>query len=207
MRKIKKAFITIGILVCIVTFHFRSMIVEMNTATEITADGVKEGDVIFRASPSLISYLFKFGTHSNMTHCGIIVIENGKPYVLETLKTLKLTPFEKFITLGKDGKYWVKRSDKENIKIDYKDYLGRPYDEDFKFDNGKFYCSELIYDIYLNQLGIELCKPKTVGDYFILGTRHIPIVKNILNKKGFTLEQEVVVPGDIFKSEKLKAVE
>ena len=43
--------------------------------------------------------------------------------------------------------------------------------------NGKFYCSELIYDIYLNQLDIELYKPKTVGAYLILGTDKLPYIE------------------------------
>ena len=84
-------------------------------------------------------------------------MKNGKPYVLETLKTLVVTPLDKFIARGEGGKYWLKRSNKENIKFKYGSYLGKPYDLAFKFDNGKFYCSELIYDIYKNQLGIELC--------------------------------------------------
>ena len=101
----------------------------------------------------------------------------------------------------------MKRPKEENIKIKYAHYLGKPYDLAFKFDNGKFYCSELIYDIYLNQLGIELCKPKTVGAYLILGTDKLPKIEKAMKKRGITMEQYAVAPVDIFKSKHLKRVE
>ena len=79
----------------------------------------------------------------------------GQAYVLETLKTLVLTPLDKFIARGEDGRYWIKRSNKDNIKIKCSNYLGKPYDLAFKFDNDKFYCSELVYDIYKNRDKID----------------------------------------------------
>lgn len=202
----KKTFIIIGVLVCIVVLPFRSMLMEALTARTERIEVAKEGDVIFQTSQSQQSPLIQIGTRSKITHCGIIVMRNGKPYVLETLQTLQLTPLDKFIARGKDGKYWLKRSEKENIKIKYDNYLGKPYDLAFKFDNGKFYCSELIYDIYLNQLGIELCKPKTIGDYLILGTNHLPKIQNAMNKRDIAMEQYAVAPVDVFYSEYLNSV-
>ena len=81
-----------------------------------------------------------------------------------------------------------------------------PYDLAFKFDNGRFYCSELIYDIYKNQLGIELCKPKKVSDYFILGTDKLPQIEKAMKKRGITKEQYAVAPIDIFESDYLEDV-
>ncbi len=171
------------------------------------AKNVKEGDVIFQTSQSEQSPLIQIGTRSMITHCGIVVMKGGKPYVLETQRTIVLTPFDKFIARGKDGRYWLKRSNKDNIKIKYNSYLGKPYDLAFKFDNGKFYCSELIYDIYIKQLGIELCKPKKVGDYLILGTDELPKIEKAMKKRGITKEQYAVAPVDIFNSEHLNGVD
>ena len=173
----KKTLIILGIILLILALPFSSMVTETFTAQTESIKDIREGDVIFQTSQSEQSPLLQIATRSKITHCGIIVMKNGKPYVLETLKTLVLTPLDKFIARGVDGKYWLKRSDKENIKIKYKSYLGKPYDLAFKFDNDKFYCSELIYDIYKNQLGIELCKPKKVGDYLIIGTDKLPKIK------------------------------
>lgn len=202
----KKAFIIIGVILCIVAYPFRSMLVEVMTATKAPVEDVREGDVIFQTSLSQQSPLIKMGTRSTITHCGVVVMKDGKPYVLETQKTLVLTPLEKFIARGKDGKYWHKRPKMDNIKIKYNSYLGKPYDLAFKFDNGKFYCSELIYDVYLNQLGIELCKLKTIDDYLILGTHHIPKIKRAIKKRGITMNQYAVAPVDVFNSKELKFV-
>ena len=182
------------------------MLVEVVTATKAPIEDVREGDVIFQTSLSQQSPLIKMGTRSTITHCGIVVMKDGKPYVLETQKTLVLTPLKKFITRGKDSKYWHKRPKLDNIKIKYSSYLGKPYDLAFKYDNGKFYCSELIYDVYLNQLGVELCKPKKIDDYLILGTHRIPKIKRAMEKRGITMEQYAVAPVDVFNSKELKFV-
>ena len=202
----KKAFIIISVILCVVGYPFRSMLVEVVTATKDPIKDVREGDVIFQTSLSQQSPLIKMGTRSTITHCGVVVMKDGKPYVLETQKTLVLTPLKKFIARGKDGKYWHKRPKLDNIKIKYSGYLGKPYDLAFKFDNGKFYCSELIYDVYLNQLGVELCKPKTIDDYLIFGSHRIPKIKRAMKKRGITMEQYAVAPVDVFNSKELKFV-
>lgn len=195
-----------ALLVLLLALPFRSMIVEAVTASTETIEDVREGDVIFQTSQSKQSPLIQIGTRSKITHCGIIVMKNGKPYVLETLQTLVLTPLDKFIARGKGCKYWLKRPKEENIKIKYAHYLGKPYDLEFKFDNGKFYCSELIYDIYKHQLGIELCEPKTVDDFLNLGAGNHPKLRQAMKERGITMEQYVVAPVDIFKSKHLKRV-
>ena len=202
----KKVFIIIGLILCVVAYPFHSMLIEVVTATKAPIEDVREGDVIFQTSLSQQSPLIKMGTRSTITHCGVMVMKDGKPYVLETQKTLVLTPLKKFIARGKDGKYWHKRPKLDNIKIEYSSYLGKPYDLAFKFDNGKFYCSELIYDVYLNQLGIELCKPKTIDDYLILGSHRIPKIKCAVQKRGITMEQYAVAPVDVFNSKELRFV-
>ena len=203
----KKILIILGIILLILALPFSSMVTETFTAQTEPIKEIREGDVIFQTSQSEQSPLLQFATRSKITHCGIIVMKNGKPYVLETLKTLVLTPLDKFIARGVDGKYWLKRSKKDNIKIKYNSYLGKPYDLAFKFDNGKFYCSELIYEIYKNQLGIELCKPKKVGDYLIIGTDKLPKIEKAMKKRGITKEQYAVAPVDIFNSEHLNGVD
>ena len=202
----KRTLIILCIILLVTTLPFMSIIAEIYTARTGMVQDVREGDVIFQTSPSEQSPLIQIATRSKISHCGIIVMKNGKPYVLETLKTLVVTPLDKFIARGEDGKYWLKRSKKENIKIKYKSYLGKPYDLAFKFDNGKFYCSELIYDIYKNQLGIELCKPKKVGDYLILGTDKLPKIERAMKKRGIIKEQYAVAPVDIFESDYLEDV-
>lgn len=202
----KKILIVIGILLVAAAIPFRSWLVEPLSAQDEPITDVREGDVIFQTSQSRQSPLIQIGTRSHITHCGIVVIKDGKPYVLETLKTLVLTPLDKFIARGKDGKYWLKRSDRENIKIKYAHYLGKPYDSAFSFDNNIYYCSELVYDIYKNQLGIELCEPRQVQDYLILCTDKLPIIEKEMARRGITAEQYAIAPVDIFESKYLNSV-
>ena len=202
----KKTIVIIGIILMMFALSFSPIVTETLTSQTEKIKEVREGDVIFHTSQSQQSPLIQIATRSKISHCGIIVMKNGKPYVLETLKTLVVTPLDKFIARGEGGKYWLKRSNKESIKIKYDGYLGIPYDLAFKFDNGRFYCSELIYDIYKNQLGIELCKPKKISDYFILGTDKLPQIEKAMKKRGITKEQYAVAPIDIFESDYLEDV-
>ena len=199
----KKILIAIGMLIVAIAIPLRSWLIEPLSAQDTPITDIREGDVIFHTSQSSQSPLIQIGTRSHITHCGIVVIKEGKPYVLETLKTLVLTPLDKFIVRGKDGKYWLKRSDKEDIKIDYAHYLGKSYDFAFSFDNDIYYCSELVYDIYKRQLGIELCTPKQIGDYLILGTDKLDKIEEAISRRGITKEQYAVAPVDIFESEHL----
>ena len=202
----KKVFIILAIILCVVGYPFRMILVEAVTATSAPIEDVREGDVIFQTSLSQQSPLIKKGTRSTITHCGVVVMKGGKPYVLETQKTLVLTPLNRFIARGKGGKYWHKRLKMDNVKIKYGEYLGIPYDLAFRFDNGKFYCSELIYDIYLKQLGVELCKPKQVKDYLILGLHRLPKLRRAMKERGIDMEQYAVAPVDVFKSKELRFV-
>lgn len=207
MKKFFKiVLIFLGVVLACAALLFRSWLLEPLSAQDAPITDVREGDVIFQTSQSRQSPLIQIGTRSHITHCGIVVIKDGKPYVLETLKTLVLTPLDKFIARGKDGKYWLKRSNKEGIKIKYAHYLGKPYDSAFSFDNNIYYCSELVYDIYKNQLGIELCEPQQVQDYLILCIDKLPIIEKEMARRGITAEQYAIAPVDIFESKYLNSV-
>ena len=203
----KKTLYILGIVLIVIALPFMQIAKETLTAETGPVNEVREGDVIFQTSKSQQSPLIQIATRSKITHCGIIVMRGGKPYVLETQKTLVLTPLDKFIARGEDGKYWIKRSSKENIKIKYAKYLGKPYDLAFKFDNGRFYCSELVYDIYQKQLGIELAEPRQVKDYLILFTDRLPKLKRAMKRRGISKKQYAIAPVDIFNSEYLESVD
>lgn len=159
---------------------------------------VQEGDVIFYISTSSQSPLVAIATLSPLTHCGVIVMKGDEPYVLEASSTVKTTPLRTFIKRGKCGAYWIKRT-KSRIdkRIRYGHLLGRNYDLAFSFDNNKYYCSELVYDIYKYQLGMELCTPKPMSHYITLG------MKKKMRQRGMNPNGLVVAPDDIFASKHL----
>lgn len=162
----------------------------------------KDGDIIFQSSQSFQSTAIKIGTVSKYSHCGIIVMRNDRPYVLEAHKGVELTPLNKWIDRGVLCNHYkiMRLKDAKKLKINYT--LNVPYDLDFRFNNGKYYCSELVWDIYKDN-NINLCNPKQLKEYHFL---NVPLVKKKIKERGFTLDQSVVAPSDLVKSNKLKTV-
>lgn len=166
-----------------------------SNGTEIT--DLQEGDVVFIESQSSQSPYIKVGTMSKWTHCGVIVDTPEGLKVLEASKTVRLTPFSSFIGAAKNENWIIKRPTQKLQKpIKYSMYLGMPYDLQFKFDNGKMYCSELVLLIYKDQ-GIELCEPRKVSSFPF--TR-IPKVRKLMNKRSISMDQYAVAPVDLYRS-------
>lgn len=194
MKKSKIIFMLAIAIITIALFPYRGIRFSSNPE-------VQEGDVIFHMSTSSQSPLIAIATTSPLTHCGVIVMKSNEPYVLEASSTLKTTPLRTFIKRGRCGAYWIKRP-KSGIdkSIRYHHLLGRSYDLAFSFGNNKYYCSELVYDIYKYQLDIELCTPMPMNHYFTLG------MKKKMRQRGMDPNGLVVAPKDIFGSGFLKFV-
>ena len=162
---------------------------------------LQAGDIVFQLTNTRQAPLVEVATMSQKTHCGIVVEKKGKLYVLEAISTVQLTPLDKWVARSKDGKWWMKRYQDKPFNAKYNEYLGVGYDNAFKFGNKKWYCSELVYDIYKRQLGVELCKPKPVSDYHITGLKK---VQAEMQRRGIQPDQLVVAPVDIYKSKLLR---
>lgn len=151
----------------------------------------KEGDIVFQTSKSEQSPLIQYATGSRWSHCGIVVKKGGQYYVLEASNVVKLTPIDSWIKRGRHGSVKKRRFLDKEVKVKYAKYLGKPYDLAFKFDNGKYYCSELVWLIYKEQFGIELCKPRKIKSYNLIG------IKKQLVRRGMDENQLVVAPCDL----------
>ena len=164
---------------------------------DVDVNALQEGDIVFIESQSSQSPYIKVGTMSKWTHCGVVVNTPDGMKVLEGSKTVKLTPFNSFIGRAKNENWCIKRPKQKLTKpIHYNKYIGQPYDLEFKFNNGKMYCSELVWLVYKEQ-GIELCKPRKVSSFAM--TR-LPKVKKLMNKRNISMNQEAVAPVDIYKA-------
>ena len=158
---------------------------------------IQEGDIVFIESKSAQSPYIKVGTMSKWTHCGVIVSTAQGLQVLEASKTVRLTPVYQFIGAAKNGNWRIKRPEQKLPKrISFSRYLGMPYDSEFKFDNGKMYCSELVWQIYMDQ-GIELCEPRKVSSFIMT---KIPKVKKLMDRRNIKPEQYAIAPVDIYKA-------
>lgn len=174
-----------------------SMLLLAGCGNSIDVANLQEGDVVFIESQSSQSPYIKVGTMSKWTHCGVVVNTPEGLKILEASKTVRLTPFAKFIGSAKNDNWVVKRPDQKLEKsISYSKYLGMPYDLEFKFNNGKMYCSELVWLVYQDQ-GVELCEPRKVSSFIC--TR-IPKVKKLMQKRNISMEQTAVAPVDLYKA-------
>ena len=151
----------------------------------------KEGDIVFQISKSEQSPLIQYATGSPWSHCGIVVKKDGQFYVLEASNVVKLTPIVTWCERGRFSSVKKRRVLDKDVKVRYSKYLGKPYDRAFKFDNGKYYCSELVWLIYKEQFGIELCKPRKIKEYNLMG------IKKHLARRGMNENQLVVAPSDL----------
>ena len=156
-----------------------------------STDDWKEGDIVFQISKSEQSPLIQYATGSPWSHCGIVVEKNGQFFVLEASNVVKLTPIETWCQRGRFSSVKTRRVLEKDVKVKYSKYLGKPYDLAFKFDNGKYYCSELVWLIYKEQFGIELCKPRKIREYNLVG------IKKHLVRRGMKEDQLVVAPSDL----------
>lgn len=162
----------------------------------------QQGDVIFHVSESSQSAAIKLGTLSRYSHCGLIIKKNGKLYVLEAENGVELTPIRQWLKRGKMCHHYrvMRLKDEQTLNLPYK--LGGRYDRAFRFNNGKYYCSELVWELY-GKNNINLCASKELQDYHFL---YLPMVQKHIKSRGFTMEQKVVAPIDLVKSHKLKTV-
>lgn len=96
---------------------------------------------------------------ANLSHCGIVVLKDGSPFVLEAIsKGVSQTPLDSFLIRSKDKngnpKVLVGRLKEDFNEIipeavnTAQNSIGLGYDEVYDLKNDKMYCSELIYYSY-----------------------------------------------------------
>lgn len=100
----------------------------------------------------------------DFNHMGMVVIKDNAVYVLEASGSeVALTPYDAFLKKTKAPVY-VGRLKKRYQTLIPKaitfglQQLGTPYDDAYLYDNGKYYCSELIYDCFLQANGAPVFK-------------------------------------------------
>ena len=162
-------------------------------------DNPREGDIIFQKAINEQSELIEHVTGSPITHCGIIVMRDNAPYVLHVDRIVTITPLQSFINHGVKSEYTLMRATNKEVKIDLKKYMLAEYDHLLKFDNKRYYNAELVYEIYKNDLNIELCQPRSINEYNIKG------LEGTLSERRIEFDRPIVAPIDLYNSKKLKA--
>lgn len=104
---------------------------------------------------------------AKFTHVGIVVIQPDGPAVVESSKGgVHITPLPAFLARATDAQ-GRPRVVVGRLKAAYRPLaapaveraramLGTPYDDEFLLNNGKLYCSELVYEAYRDNAGRPL---------------------------------------------------
>lgn len=121
---------------------------------------LKDGDLLFQdmdCGPlcDAIEAVTEGYNGADYSHMGMVYNRNDTLYIIEAAGTaVRLTTFEKF-KKNTTKPMLVGRLKAEhttlipNAIVFSLQQMGVPYDDEYVYDNGKYYCSELIYDAFL----------------------------------------------------------
>lgn len=121
---------------------------------------LKDGDLIFQdmdCGPlcDAIEAVTEGYNGNDFSHMGLVYRKNDTTYIIEAAgKEVRLTTLEKFSKNTAKPMY-VGRLKKEYQKLIPNAIsfsllqLGVPYDDEYIYNNGSYYCSELIYDAFM----------------------------------------------------------
>lgn len=130
-----------------------------NALWAIDKSDLKNGDLIFQnmdCGPmcDAIEAVTDGYRGADFSHMGMIYWRNDSVLIIESIgRGVILTPLDNFLSRTKNEHLVGRLKAKYNHLIDPAlGYallcMGMPYDDAFLYDNGKYYCSELIYDAF-----------------------------------------------------------
>ncbi|WET40483.1 YiiX family permuted papain-like enzyme [Citrobacter enshiensis] len=170
------------------------------------------GDILFQISRSSQSKAIQLATHSVYSHTGMLVMRNKTPYVFEAVGPVKYTPLKQWIAQGEEGKYIVRRvsgglttGQQQKLAQATKHYLGKPYDFAFSWTDDRQYCSEVVWKVYDNTLGMKMGQLQKLKDFDLSN----PAVQAKLKErygKNIPLNETVISPQAVFDAPGLETV-
>ena len=177
--------------------------------------GIQNGDIIFQTSTSGQSKAIQIATGSKYSHMGIIYKLGNDFFVYEAVQPVKLTPLNDWINRGENGHYVVKRiNHSESLlnpetltkmkKIGEK-YSGKDYDLYFEWSDSRIYCSELVWKIYKEAVGLEIGKLDKLSDYNLTDKA---VKQKLAERYGDNIPDDelVISPASMFNSDQLITV-
>lgn len=134
------------------------------TASAVMQKDLKNGDILFQdldCGPmcDAIEAVTQGYEGLDFSHMGMVYLRNDSILIIESIgKGVILTPIDQFLKRTKHQHLVARLKPKYTGLIPQAlGYsllcIGMPYDDDFLYDNGKYYCSELIYDAFKHANG------------------------------------------------------
>ena len=223
MKKTLLTLITIGIVAFLAYWGGEMFLLTDNVKNDavrlenVTAQkSVQEGDIIFQTSKSRQSMAIQVATNSKYSHMGIIYENDGSFFVYEAVQPVKLTPLKAWINRGENGHYVVKRlKNADRVLTDAtltkmkqigEQFNGKAYDIYFEWSDDKIYCSELVWKMYKQSVGIEIGQLEQLSDFDL--TKEI-VQSKIKERYGdnIPMDEKVISPAAMFNSDKLITIE
>ena len=176
----------------------------------------QSGDIIFQTSKSSQSKAIQLATGSVYSHMGIVYKKSDGYYVYEAVQPVKLTPLKQWIDRGKDKHFVLKRLKNATELLTSKAlkkmkevgdrYKGKNYDLLFEWSDDKMYCSELVWKIYKEALGIEIGNLETLSSFDL---SHKLVKQKMKERYGtkIPLNEKVISPVAMFESKYLVPVD
>ena len=178
-------------------------------------DQIRPGDIIFHISRSAQSKAIQLATNSPYSHVGLVESGPEGLLVLEAVQPVKRTPIKQWIARGVGGHFVVKRLKQasevltpqatERLQAAGARFVGKHYDAAFSWSDDRIYCSELVYKVYQNALGIEIGRVQRLRDFDLSD----PVVKKKLVERygaHIPLNETVVSPAGVFDAPALTTV-
>ena len=122
---------------------------------------LKSGDLLFQSMNcgplcEAINEVTSGYQGQDFSHLGLVYIKNDSILVIEAAgSSVKITPYETFKTYTAEKMFVGRLKRKYRALIPEAiafalQQIGVPYDEEYVYNNGKYYCSELLYDAFLH---------------------------------------------------------
>jgi hypothetical protein len=177
---------------------------------------LREADIIFHSSRSAQSNAIQIATRSRFSHMGLVHFENGRAFVYEAVGPVKMTPFDAWAERGEGGHFVVMRLNDAAQRLTPdairavrqvgERFRGKPYDFAFGWADDRIYCSELVWKIYKEALGVELGRLARLGDFDLT---HPAVQKKLRERYGarVPLDEPVISPSAIADSPLLEVVD
>lgn len=131
---------------------------------------LRNGDIVFESAQSDQALAIFFATRSLYSHVGVVQLgPDGKVYVIQAAQVVMRVPLKDFINQSYGERITIMRFPGLSPAVGYQVAAaaaaleGRAYDYFFRLSPDEIYCSELVYDAFLNGAHITLGHLQPIG--------------------------------------------
>ena len=133
-------------------------------------------------------------TRSPYSHMGVVLFRQGKPVVFEAVQPVVKRPRQALTP-----------AQQTRLSQSAQPFVGKPYDLTFEWSDARIYCSELVWKMYEQALGLQLAPLAKLGSFDL---RHPAVQAKLRERYGqqVPLNEPVISPQAVFDSPLLTTV-